>query len=139
MAAALKTFGLVHFVPGDSVLHRLDPRAKLFCLLSLLVAAFAARGWIALTALLIVLVIFIGVSGLSAIRLARSVMAFLPLFIITFVIHFLGHKGQTLFEIPGVHWVATMEGLAAGLLFTLRMVSLILTLGLFMALRRRRI
>ena len=66
--------------------------------------------------------------------MARNVMAFMPLFIITFSIHFLGHKGEALFEIPVVHWVATLEGLAAGILFTMRMISLILILGLFLAL-----
>ena len=134
MAAALKTYGLVHFVPGDSVLHRLDPRAKLLCLLILLIATFAARGLLELAVLLVALVFLFMASRLSGISMTRNVIAFIPLFMITFAIHFLGHKGEALFEIPVVHWVATLEGLAAGVLFTMRMISLILILGLFMVL-----
>ncbi len=134
MAAALKTYGPIHFIPGDSFLHRLDPRSKLFCLLILLVAAFAAGSLVQLAVLLISLLLLFIVSRFSMTRVFRSVLVFAPLFIITFAIHFFGHSGQTLFEIPVVRLVATVEGLLAGVLFTLRMIGLILILGLFMAL-----
>jgi energy-coupling factor transport system permease protein len=134
MAAALKTYGLAYFVPGDSFLHRLDPRSKLFGLLIFLVAAFAAGSLVQLAILLIFLLLLFIVSRFSMTRVFRNMLIFAPLFIITFAIHFLGHPGQALFEIPILRLVATVEGLLAGVLFTLRMIGLILILGLFMAL-----
>ena len=42
----LKDITLGQFFPGNSVIHRLDPRTKLVMLVVYIVALFTASGWI---------------------------------------------------------------------------------------------
>ena len=42
----LKDITLGQFFPGDSVIHRLDPRTKLLALVAYIVALFVAKSWL---------------------------------------------------------------------------------------------
>ena len=42
----LKDITLGQFFPGESVIHRLDPRTKLIALVAYIVALFMAKSWI---------------------------------------------------------------------------------------------
>lgn len=62
----LKDITLGQFFPGNSVIHRLDPRTKLIVLVLYIVALFVADGWIAYGILLLFLVATIKTSTISA-------------------------------------------------------------------------
>ena len=42
----LKDITLGQFFPGDTIVHRLDPRTKLLAVLLYIVALFQAKGWV---------------------------------------------------------------------------------------------
>ena len=43
----LKDITLGQYFPGNSIIHRLDPRTKLIMLVVYIVALFMATGWVA--------------------------------------------------------------------------------------------
>ena len=51
----LKDITLGQYFPGDTVVHRLDPRTKLLLVVIYIVALFAASSWITITRTAIVL------------------------------------------------------------------------------------
>ena len=52
----LKDITLGQYFPGNSVIHRLDPRAKLIVVILYIVALFVAKSWISYGFLLLFLV-----------------------------------------------------------------------------------
>jgi len=110
--ALLDDITLGRFVPGDSLLHRLDPRLKLGGLPVLVIAAFAAntagqRGGLALLAAVL---IFLG--GGQWRFFFRGLWALRWLFLCTVLLHLLLSPGRTLF---GSLWLS-LDGLLRGLL-----------------------
>ena len=43
---ALKDITLGQYFPGQSIVHRLDPRTKLICVVCYIVALFLAQWWV---------------------------------------------------------------------------------------------
>jgi energy-coupling factor transport system permease protein len=125
---------IAHHLPGNSVLHKLDPRTKLFCTLILMVGIFAAHRDLALLSLFIAAVGCFLMGGIPLQKVVRNLIAFAPLFAITFAIHLFSNPGHDLFAVPLLGWRATLQGLQAGVLFTLRMADLIMVMGLFLSL-----
>ena len=58
----LKDITLGQYFPGNSVIHRLDPRTKLIMLVVYIVALFMATGWAGYAVLFVALVWVIKVS-----------------------------------------------------------------------------
>ena len=52
----LKDITLGQYFPGSTVVHRLDPRTKLLCLVGYIVALFLAKSWISYGVMLVVLI-----------------------------------------------------------------------------------
>ena len=49
----LKDITLGQYFPGNTVIHRLDPRTKLIAVLLYIVALFQAKGWVGYAAVLL--------------------------------------------------------------------------------------
>ena len=57
----LKDITLGQFVPGNSPVHRMDPRTKLIMLIVYIVALFVASGWISYAAVLLFLAVSVAI------------------------------------------------------------------------------
>ncbi len=114
---------LGQYYPGDSFLHRMDPRAKILCTMIFIVAIFLAGS---LWSYLLVTA-FIGLSiAVSGVPLKMVVKAVKPLWIIlifTLLIHVLTTPGTPVFSL-GWFYISE-EGLRNGVLMTIRLVYLI--------------
>ena len=53
----LKDITLGQYFPGDTIVHRLDPRTKLILVVHYIIALFQAEGWISYA---VVLAVFVG-------------------------------------------------------------------------------
>ncbi|MBP2030067.1 energy-coupling factor transport system permease protein [Methanohalophilus levihalophilus] len=119
------------FINGDSAIHNLDPRTKLFSLIVLSILIFRISS---LQNLFYPLLLFIGAAHFSGTSLKQHVLSvrpLLPFLIAIFLFHFLMFPGTASSEF---HWSSfSQEGLLSGSLVVGRFVLLILFASLFSA------
>lgn len=113
------------YVPGQSIIHRLDPRAKLITVFLYVFIVFIANGWLSYSIL--------GAFTIGAVLVSRVPLAYLykglrPIFFIvifTFLLHvFLTKEGQLLFQYGVIEIYE--QGLVQGLFISFRLLFLIL-------------
>ncbi|WP_094227068.1 energy-coupling factor transporter transmembrane component T family protein [Methanolobus psychrotolerans] len=112
------------FVPGDSIIHRLDPRTKILGLMLASICIFYASSfeWIALIAL--VFVILILVCKLPLKHFVHSARPMILFFVILFLMQLLFTEGKPIFSSK---WITiSYEGLVLGTILTLRFIFLLL-------------
>ncbi len=112
------------FFPGDSLLHRLDPRIKIVLLFALIVSIFAfdtPGAYAALTTLTLALAVS---SRVPLSLLFKSVRPLWWLLAFTFLMHLGGTPGEVMTRV----WIfeLTYEGMIKGFFLCLRLVLLIL-------------
>jgi len=124
----MQGLSLSQFVPGESVLHRLDPRSKVVTVLLLSVAVFTARGPLELGSLSLLCLLLMMASGIRAAYYWRSLRPFLIMIIPTALLQVLLLPGSVCY-----HWGPLMVseyGLIMAGAFSLRLIVLILFLRL---------
>ena len=114
---------LGQYYPGDSFLHRMDPRAKILCTMIFICAIFLANNpW----SYLLVTVFTLGcimISGVSPVMVWKAVKPLWVILVFTLLIHVLTTPGKEIFGYGFIH--ISEEGLRNGLFMTLRLVFLI--------------
>ena len=83
----LKDITLGQYFPGNSVIHRLDPRAKLIMLVVYIVALFMASGWIAYGLLLACLLYVIKVSTIPPKSIVRGMKPLVMILVFTGILN----------------------------------------------------
>ncbi len=129
----LQDLTLGRYVPGDSLLHRMDPRAKFIAALTLMITIFAVERPIVMIALLILTGLAYRLGDVSLSSFGKNLRAFFWLYVITFVLHLFLHSGDPLWRIPVLGWAITVPGLEAAVLFTARIAVLVSLSTLLMA------
>ena len=123
------TFG--QYVEGDSLIHRLDPRAKIIIAILYIVTIFLAKSAAAFALLLVSSVVFIIMTGLPFKMVLRSMRPILFIVIFTAIINIFWMTGEKLL----VHfWIINiyLEGVINALLIVLRIVLLITATSVFL-------
>lgn len=120
----LNNISIGQYFPGDSFLHRMDPRAKIICTTIFLIAIFLAH-----SAWAYGLVIGFTLFTMAVSRLPLSVLwgAVKPLWIIivfTVGIHFFTTPGDMVFSYGWLH--VSKQGIAMGAQMATRLICLIL-------------
>ena len=115
---------IFHYLPRKSILHTMDGRIKLLCMVLFSIAASVAVRIFDLVCLTIVLLIALWGSQLPIKKLFTELRYFLFLIVMVFIVHSFSVPGApvTNIPIPGLTW----EGLRSGLLFGWRMILIIL-------------
>ena len=112
------------YLPGNSFLHRMDPRVKIVLLFFFLLLIFfvdRVEGFTALGISVVLLMIFSGVPlGMQL----RSIRPILWIVLFTFAVHLFMTPGAELFSAGP--FTATQEGLVRGAYIGLRLILLIL-------------
>lgn len=127
----LKDMTLGQFFPGDSVLHRLDPRMKLVLTVLYIVTVFLAENVYCYFALLVSAAVLILSSRLSLRVVLRGVRPILFILFFTMLINLLFTKGETeLFSF----WRITVyrEGVLRALFMALRVTVLVIGTSVFL-------
>lgn len=119
----IKDITLGQFFPGDSTVHRLDPRTKLVLTLVYIVALFTAGGYYSYGLMFAVLVTCILLSRINLKTILRSVRPLIYIIIFTFILNILFTKGDPIVEF----WIIQIsrEGLKLGATMIVRLVMLI--------------
>ena len=120
----LKDITLGQYFPGSSIIHRLDPRAKLIMLVVYIVALFMAKGFVSYALLLAFLVSVIKVSTIPVKSIVRGMKPLVMILVFTGVLNlFFTQEGDILVELGSI--VITTGGAKRALLMTLRILMLI--------------
>ncbi len=119
---------LVQYFPGDSLLHRLDPRTKVVAVLSAAVSVLAAADWqgLGLAALPVLASLFL--TRLPVRVFLHGLRGFWVLLAITFLVQLFTIPGEMLLELGPLG--ISRDGLEAATLIFLRLSLLILAASL---------
>jgi cobalt transport family protein len=112
------------FFPGESILHRLDPRVKVVLLFCLIIAIFIFDTPGTYGALAVLTIGLSLTSGVPLLTLVKSIRPLWWILAFTFLIHLCSTPGEKITQI----WIfeLTYEGLAKGFFLCLRLTLLIL-------------
>ena len=120
----LKDITLGQYFPGDTPIHRLDPRTKILLVVMYIVALFSAKGALSYAVVLFALVSAIALSKISLKTMLKSVKPILFIIIITAVLNMFYTPGEVLVRF----WIfkITREGIETAFFMVLRIVMLIM-------------
>ena len=116
---------LGQYYPGNSFIHRLDPRTKILTTLLLIVAVFLANSAMGYGALCAMVLFIIAVSGLPFMLVLKSVKPLLFIIVLTLALHALMGQGEHVLY----HWKfikVTEEGLRLGVQMAMRLILLLM-------------
>jgi len=114
---------LGQYFPGDSFIHRLDPRTKLVSTLIFITSIFLAETYLAYGVLTIFAVVSIAISGIPLRMILKSLRPLWMIIAITVLIHLLTTPGTVIYSLGPM--VITQEGAKQALLMSSRLVFLI--------------
>ena len=120
----LKDITLGQFFPGNSIVHRLDPRLKLVLTFLFIVILFLCQGPIPYAIMTVLLIVAIALSKISFRLIFRSIRPILILLLITTIFNLFYIKGGTTL----VNWsflTVTTYGLYTAFFMVLRIILLI--------------
>jgi biotin transport system permease protein/energy-coupling factor transport system permease protein len=117
-------FNLGFYIPGNSPIHRLDPRVKMLSVLILSVLIFGS-GPVSVLPVSLVLGWLICAAGISPAQALKSLRPVALFFLCIFLLHAFFTPGRPVVEIPG--FTISREGLATGSLLTWKFVCLIVS------------
>lgn len=120
----LKDITLGQYFPGQSMIHRLDPRTKLTMLVVYIVALFLAEGWVSYGLVFVFLVVVIRLSTIPLKSILRGMKPLVMILIFTGVLNlFFTQDGEVLVKF----WVLTVTsgGLSRALMMMARILMLI--------------
>lgn len=117
-------FNLGFYIPGESPIHRLDPRVKIISVLALSIVIFRS-GPLSVLPVSLVLGGLVCLARISPAQVLRSLRPVAIFFLCIFLLHVLFTPGRPLFQVPG--FAISREGLATGSLLTWKFVCLIVS------------
>jgi len=122
----LKDITLGQFFPGDTIVHRLDPRTKLILMVVYITALFMAKGFPAYTFMLAVLITCLAVSRIKPKAIFRGLKPIFIIICITVILNIFFIRGETvLFQYRAI--VITQEGLITAVFMASRLMMLIIS------------
>ena len=110
--------------PGNSILHRLDPRVKVLLLFFFLIEIFLFSNAVAYGVFSAVTLVLMLLSGVPLRMLLRSLKPLWWIILFTFVIHLFSNPGTPIAQF--LLFTVTWEGVRMGCFISLRLVLLIL-------------
>ena len=120
----LKDITLGQYFPGDSLIHRMDPRSKLIIVLLYIVVLFLAKSFVSYGILVLFLLWCIAVSKVGMKAVFRGMKPLVLILIVTGVLNlFYTDKGTTLWEWKFLH--ITTGGVFSAFFMILRVMLLI--------------
>ena len=120
----LRDITLGQYYPEDSVLHRLDPRTKLFGTMIYIVSLFICNSWAAYAAAVIALAAVIILSRVPLGFMFRGLKAILILLLISVFFNLFFTAGEVIFQIWFIK--ITREGLQTAIWMAIRLVCLVI-------------
>ena len=121
----LKDVTLGQFFPGNTVIHRLDPRTKLILVIVYIVALFTAKSYVSYAVVIVVFITCVAVSRIGIKSLVSGLKPILIIIIITAILNILFTRtGQVIFQIWKI--TVTWDGVRIAVFMVVRLMLLIM-------------
>ena len=119
----LRSVTIGQHIPGDSIIHRLDPRTKILAAMVLIVLLFLVNGFVGYGLVALGIALVIRASRIPWKFVIRGVRPLLIILVFTLTLHLFMTEGRVIFQI----WFlkVTWEGLFRGLMMATRLILLI--------------
>ena len=123
VGSVLKDITLGQYFPGNSFLHKLDPRMKLGLVVLLIVNIFVAQTPMAYVAAALLIVLAVAVSGIPARLILKSLKPLIFIIVLTTVINIFYTPGEVLAQ----WWIfrITAEGIYRAAFMAIRIILLV--------------
>ena len=131
----MKGFAFGQYYPADSLLHRMDPRAKVIAAIAYIVAAFLCRNTFAFVLLLVSAFALILISRIPMKVILRSIRALVFIMALTAVLNIFWVTDTTEGAVPLVDfWIITIypKGLYHAAFILVRILVMVIGSGLFL-------
>jgi len=119
----LKDITIGQFFPGESFVHKMDPRMKIIATLLYIVTLFLAKHPLSLSVGILLLILLYRVAKIPLKLITKSLKPVLPVIIFTSILNVFFMKGEVLLKIGFLE--ITREGLLLAVLMSLRILCLI--------------
>jgi len=124
----MRNITLGQYIPGESVLHRLDPRSKIIWTAVLMVAVFMIDTWQEYVVMGAFIALLLVLSGIPVKQSLKGLKPLLLILAITAILNIFFVKGTPLVELGPV--VITYEGLISAVMLFFRLVMLVVSASL---------
>lgn len=120
----IKNISIGRFFPGDSIVHKLDPRLKLYFIFLFIISIFFIKSFIVFIPLAIFLFSIIKISKLSILTVLKGLKGIFYVVLFTVILNLILTPGEILFKI----WIIriTKEGIQLSLFMSVRIVLLVI-------------
>lgn len=121
----LKNITIGQFFPGESIIHRMDPRVKIILIFGFVLGIFLVKSFYCYLLIAIYIFLIIGVCKIPVKYMLRGLKPIFLIVIFTFVLNVLMTKGEVvIFK----WWKIAIyeEGLSLGFYFSIRLILLVL-------------
>ncbi len=112
------------YIPGDSLIHKLDPRIKILATLFYMITVFMIEDMILFIPLFILIFISVKISGVKLSLLIKGLKSIILILVITTVFNLFLTPGRILFSIGPLD--VTYEGLYRSIFIVIRIILLIM-------------
>lgn len=116
------------YIPGNSLLHQMDPRGKILSVMAIILAILTANRWLAYIVLTIITIVAIACSGIPLRAVWRSLRLLWAILLITFLLQVFFTPGEVVWVLGPLN--ITREGLALGAQVLWRLVLLVIVSSL---------
>lgn len=119
----LKDITIGQYFPGNSFIHKMDPRMKIIVTLLYIVMLFVASHPLSLAVGILLLVVMYQVSGIPMKMITKSLKPVVPIVLFTSILNIFFVSGEVLIKIFFIE--ITKEGVMLAILMSLRILCLI--------------
>ncbi|MDD3165651.1 MAG: energy-coupling factor transporter transmembrane component T [Oscillospiraceae bacterium] len=119
----LKDITLGQFFPGNTVVHRLDPRTKILMVVVYIVTLFLAKWFVSYALMLAFLLLAIRISGIDLKTILRGMKPLIFIIVLTGMLNMFYTPGDPLFTL----WIFTVtkQGVLNALFMMIRIIMLV--------------
>ena len=121
----LRDITLGQYFPGDTLIHRLDPRTKILVVILYIIALFISTSYVTYAIMASLLIAEVTIARIKFSTLLKSVRPILFIIVLTVVLNAFYTPGEPIFSI----WIFTLtrEGLRTALFMAARLVLLVMS------------
>jgi energy-coupling factor transport system permease protein len=119
----LKDITIGQYFPGDSIIHKLDPRVKILIIALFITSLFFINSFYPYIFILLFISMVVKVASLPVKVILKGLKPLIFIILITFAINIFMTKGEVLFNIGPL--TVTKEGLSTAVFMALRLIFLI--------------